>query len=364
MKIATGGVLATLAVGGVAVMQQKKDVTIDLNGQQLHLVTLHGDVQGVLDQAEVELSGDDVVTPGVRQALSDGDTVTVRTLKEVVVVIDGQERMITTTAATVGEMLDQMDAVGAPVDALEVSEDKDARLEDAGQKVDVVTPKLVKLNVAGKTTYARIPAATVEDVLKQRNIKVDQDDRVSPGLKTPVTEDMEITVDKVQVQTQDVEEPFEAEPIIVDDPEMIQGEEVEVEPGVPGTRKVTYKTVTVNGVEESKTMEKQEEITPATPATVHRGTKEQSTAPAVADGSVWDELAECEAGGNWATDTGNGYSGGLQFDDATWAAYGGTEYAPRASQATREEQIAVAERVQAAQGWGAWPACTSQMGLR
>ena len=80
--------------------------------------------------------------------------------------------------------------------------------------------------------------------------------------------------------------------------------------------------------------------------------------------STWDALAECESGGNWGTNTGNGFSGGLQFTPSTWAAFGGTEYAPQAWQASREQQIAVAQKVQAAQGWGAWPACTSKLGLR
>ena len=76
---------------------------------------------------------------------------------------------------------------------------------------------------------------------------------------------------------------------------------------------------------------------------------------------VWDQLAQCESGGDWSTNTGNGYSGGLQFSPDTWAAYGGQG---DASQATREEQIAVAERVQAAQGWGAWPSCSAEIGLQ
>lgn len=80
--------------------------------------------------------------------------------------------------------------------------------------------------------------------------------------------------------------------------------------------------------------------------------------------SDWDRLAQCESGGNWSINTGNGYQGGLQFNQGTWAAYGGTQYAPTADQATREQQIAIAEKTQAAQGWGAWPACTAKLGLR
>ena len=79
-------------------------------------------------------------------------------------------------------------------------------------------------------------------------------------------------------------------------------------------------------------------------------------AAAATDGE-WDQVARCESGGNWSINTGNGYQGGLQFSQGTWAAHGGGEYAPAAQMATREQQIAVAERVLATQGRGAWPAC-------
>ncbi|OBE96405.1 transglycosylase [Mycolicibacterium elephantis] len=71
----------------------------------------------------------------------------------------------------------------------------------------------------------------------------------------------------------------------------------------------------------------------------------------------WDQVARCESGGNWAINTGNGYHGGLQFAPGTWASHGGKEFAPAAHLATKEEQIAVAERVLATQGKGAWPSC-------
>ncbi|PZE64310.1 transglycosylase family protein [Curtobacterium sp. MCBD17_021] len=86
-----------------------------------------------------------------------------------------------------------------------------------------------------------------------------------------------------------------------------------------------------------------------------------AAAPAsAADGSTWDALAACESSGNWATNTGNGYYGGLQFTQSTWAANGGTGSPAGAS---RETQIAVAENVLATQGWGAWPACSAKLGL-
>ena len=76
----------------------------------------------------------------------------------------------------------------------------------------------------------------------------------------------------------------------------------------------------------------------------------------------WDTLAQCESGGRWDAVTGNGYYGGLQFSASTWAAYGGTQYASTAAGASREQQIAIAERVLSSQGAGAWPACTARTG--
>lgn len=82
-----------------------------------------------------------------------------------------------------------------------------------------------------------------------------------------------------------------------------------------------------------------------------------STAPI---SSIWDGIAQCESGGNWSIDTGNGYYGGLQFTLGSWRAYGGTGYP---NQASRAEQIAIAQKLQAAQGWGAWPVCSARLGL-
>ena len=87
-----------------------------------------------------------------------------------------------------------------------------------------------------------------------------------------------------------------------------------------------------------------------------------AAAPAnAASGSTWDQLAQCESGGNWAINTGNGYYGGLQFNLGTWQSYGGTGLP---SENSRETQIAVATRLRdASGGYGAWPHCSAQLGL-
>lgn len=109
------------------------------------------------------------------------------------------------------------------------------------------------------------------------------------------------------------------------------------------------------------------QVAPATPkssAKVNNAPKPApvSSAPrAVADGSVWDRLAQCESGGNWHINTGNGYYGGLQFTLGSWRGVGGSGLP---SEASREEQIARAQILQSRQGWGAWPACTAKLGIR
>ncbi|MEW1914500.1 transglycosylase family protein [Kitasatospora sp. NPDC085895] len=88
-----------------------------------------------------------------------------------------------------------------------------------------------------------------------------------------------------------------------------------------------------------------------------------ATSASAASVSTWDAVAQCESTGNWHINTGNGFYGGLQFTNSTWAAFGGTSFAPRADLATKDQQIAVAEKVLAAQGPGAWPVCSVKAGL-
>jgi hypothetical protein len=95
-------------------------------------------------------------------------------------------------------------------------------------------------------------------------------------------------------------------------------------------------------------------------ATVAGGMAAASSAQA---STVWDRVAACESGGNWSINTGNGYYGGLQFSRTTWTAFGGGRYASRADLASKSEQIAVAQKVLASQGPGAWPVCSARAGL-
>ena len=375
LRLATGGVLSTLAVGGVVAVAAQKDLVVEVNGDKVELATFAKDVDGALQAAGVQVGEEDIVSPAPSESVADGDEISVRTAKPVAVSIDGEQQQLSTTDLTVSDLLNNLQGVnpGAAVKSGEDDVDKDTQLKD-GMDLEVVSPKIIKINDGGKNTYTKIAAKTVHDVLKERGIKLDEDDRVFPAKEEKVTEGMSIKVERIDIQTEDVTEEFDAEPHFVDDPELEVGAEEVREQGEKGKREITRKVVLKNGKKESEEVIKDEVVVGPKPATIARGTKQAepepqggnsgAAAPAVADGSVWDSIAQCESTGNWSINTGNGFSGGLQFAPSTWAGFGGTEYAPEAWQATREQQIAVAQKVQASQGWGAWPACTAKLGLR
>lgn len=366
MRIVAGGVIASLAVGGVTAQQLKKDITVDLNGEHISLATFSRDVDGVLRQAGVNVGEKDLVYPAPSETVADNDTVTVRTSKQVSVVIDGVKKDVTTNAITVEELFSQLNDVPAALSSASLNVEKGARIPAEGMALDVVTPKIISLTTGDKTVFTQIAAATVADVLKERGIDVDADDVVMPALDTAVSKDMNIKVNKVDSREEKITEKFDEPATYIEDAEQLEGEETLVTPGTQGERTVTRKIVTVNGVETANEVVNEEIITPGVAATIKRGAKKPTTASAaaVASGSVWDQLAQCESGGNWSINTGNGFTGGLQFVDSTWLGLGGGVYAPQAYLATREQQIAIAEKVLAAQGWGAWPACTAKLGLR
>jgi hypothetical protein len=160
-----------------------------------------------------------------------------------------------------------------------------------------------------------------------------------------------------------VTRPIPYETVEVDDPTAYEGVETVVKPGRVGQKVTTYSITFVDGKEAGR-KELGTEVTrePVTEK-VKMGTKKRPAAPSVASGSVWDQLAQCESGGNWSINTGNGYYGGLQFNLGTWQAYGGQGYPHENS---REQQIAIAQKLVNANGgsFGAWPHCSAQLGLR
>jgi hypothetical protein len=209
-----------------------------------------------------------------------------------------------------------------------------------------------------------LPAPNVAGLLNAAGAPLLDSDQVVPGPTSPIVDGMQIQVTRNRIQR--VTERIPLPPISrrIEDPEMNISRQVVEDPGTPGTQDVTFAVATVNGVETGRLPVANVVVAPARDAVLRVGAKPGTEVPQVSNGSIWDAIAGCEAGGNWAINTGNGFYGGVQFDQGTWEASGGLRFAPRADLATREEQIAVASVTQARQGWGAWPVCSGRAGAR
>ena len=361
LRLSVAGMLTTLVVGGVAALDQRTQYTLEVDGAPIELVTFSSDVTTALEEAGYRVDERDVViAPG--DSLGDGDVVTLQRARPVTLEVDGRSEQVWTTAATVADLIAERDDV-PPRSYISPRIDADVPLD--GAAVTVVTPREMLLSDnGGPATPMSAPGETVGEFLDRAGIDLGPLDTVEPAVDTPVEPGTEVTITRVTTEVETAVESFDAPEETVDDPEAPEGERTVVEPGTPGEREVHYTITRGNGVETERERSAKTVLTEPTPAVVRVGTKPAPAVPQSSRGGVWDSIAQCESGGDWSINTGNGYSGGLQFHPQTWAGHGGTQYAPSAHLATREQQIAIAEKVQASQGWGAWPACTAALGLR
>ncbi|HEX2285660.1 MAG TPA: transglycosylase family protein, partial [Mycobacterium sp.] len=216
----------------------------------------------------------------------------------------------------------------------------------------------------GVTRTVRLAAPNVAGLLEAAGVPLEQRDTVVPAASSPVVDGMKIQVTRVRIEKVTERVPLPPANKRIEDPTLNKSRQVVEDPGSPGTQDVTFAIAKVNGVETGRLPVANVVVTPARDGVLRVGAKPGTEVPPVSNGAVWDALARCEAGGNWAINTGNGFYGGVQFDQNTWERNGGLRYAARADLATREEQIAIAEVTRARQGWGAWPTCSGRIGAR
>jgi resuscitation-promoting factor RpfB len=341
-------VLALAAAGTLtAYYGMSRTVTLSVDGKVHQVRTFGDDVGDVLASQGIKPSSHDDIVPSVTTPVDDGTRIAVRLGRPLKLSIDGATRTVWTTATTVAGALDQL-GVRAAKSALSVS--RSATIDRAGMSLAMVTPKVATVKVAnGKAVRHEVPAETVGDYLTAVSADVDRNDVVRPSRGAIVRDGTRIVVTKIGVRTKRVPREAVASPVRKqDDGSMLVGETKTLRQGSDGVRDVTYKLRFRNGEMVKRTVVSSRTVRAATPTVLAVGTKKVDT-------SVWDRIAACESGGNWATNTGNGYYGGLQFNLGTWHAYGGSG---RPDQNSREQQIAVAERVRdASGGYGAWPVC-------
>ncbi|MEA5154437.1 ubiquitin-like domain-containing protein [Raineyella sp.] len=317
--IATGTVL-TLGLGTVGVNEAlAKTVTVSLDGTPTQFRTYAGTVGQALSTKGITLSEHDVVAPSADSTLAEGEQISVQYARPVTVTIDGQARTIWTTATSVDQVLGMLQLADANT---LVSTSRSSGIGREGLSFSVETPKKVQLDVDGRSQEVISTTRTVDDLLKEQKVSLADGDKVDPGLTTVLTDGLKVAITRAP----------KPEPVAAPK---------------PAPKPTTSSSTTTSTAKKATTS-----------TTKSSGSSSSSSS---APAGVWDQIAQCESGGNWAINTGNGYYGGLQFNLSTWRAYGGSGLPSSASKA---EQIAIATKVQAAQGWGAWPACTSKLGLR
>jgi uncharacterized protein YabE (DUF348 family) len=359
--VAAGATVLAVAGSTFAYAAMNNDVTLAVDGQTHEVSTMSRNVGDVLAGQGITVGAHDVVAPALDTAVSDGTKIAVQYGRQVTATVDGQKKTFWTTATTVDQALQglQLDTSGA-----DLSTSRSAGIGREGLDFTVNTAKTVTIESGGKDKKVQTTALTVGQALTEAGIAVDSDDKLSAKESTKLKDGLEFSVTKVDVKTVTKTKKVDYDTVYKNTDDLDKGKTKVDTEGKKGKRTLVYVETRHDG-KLVKRKEKSSEITTkARDKVVLVGTKEEvaSTGGGSTGGnSVWDRLAQCESGGNWSINTGNGFYGGLQFTASTWRAMGGSGLP---HQHSRETQIAVAKKLQAAAGWGQWPACTSKLGLR
>ncbi|XTP37898.1 transglycosylase family protein [Mycobacterium sp. TJFP1] len=356
--LVTATLLALIFAGGTAVAAHKT-VTLTVDDVSMAVPTMKSRVIDVVEENGFEVGERDDLYPAADAPVHHSDTIVLRRSRPLEISTDGGgTEQVWTTASTVDQALAQLQMT----DKAPVAASRGSRLPLDGMALPVVSPKNVQIDDGGAVRAVRLAAPNVASLLDAAGVPLQQSDTVIPAASSPVVEGMRIKVTRVRVAKVTERLPLTPNNQRIEDVTLNMSRQIVEDPGNPGVQDVTFAVATVNGVETGRLPVANVVITPARDGVLRVGAKPGTEVPPVSNGGTWDALARCEAGGNWAINTGNGYFGGVQFDQNTWERNGGLRYAQRADLATREEQIAIAEVTRARQGWGAWPTCSGRIG--
>lgn len=356
-----GAVLAGLvgATAAFAIGPDGTTVTLVVDGQNKKITTAASDVNGALEDAGYQVGEHDIVAPSPNSKIKNGEKIVYNRGRLLHLNVDGTKKDVWTTASTVAEALDQLGY--SSKDFVSVSRSKRLPLDPTS--IELRKPKRVVVVHDGKTDTTDTTAATVSLLLRDLGVTVGAQDRLTPAATATITDNLKVVLQRVSVKNESSRQqvPFQVQK--QNDSSIYQGETVIVTRGVQGAADVTYRVVYVDGQVAGRTEISRAVVTQPTTQIEKVGTKQRPApaAPADTSGLNWDAVAQCESGGNWHINTGNGYYGGLQFDYGTWLSNGGGQYAERADLASRDQQIAVANRLYAARGASPWPVCGQRL---
>jgi uncharacterized protein YabE (DUF348 family) len=362
-----GAVLAGL-VGGTAayaVGPNKESVALVVDGQTKNIHTSASNVGAVLKDAGYTVQAHDIVAPAVNTKIHDGTTVIYKRGRLLHLNVDGKPTDVWTTAPTVAQALNEL---GYPSSEF-VSVSRSTRLPLDGASLALRAPKLVVVVHDHQTSSVSTSDQTVAQVLSATGVALRPHDRLTPKAATAVRNGMKIVVQRYALKRETVRESVSYGVSTKYVSSMYKGQMKVLTHGVPGSAAVTYNVTYYDGKSAGRAVVSRHLLTASKTQVEQVGTKSRpAPAPTSASGGSsgssglnWDAVAQCESGGNWHINTGNGFYGGLQFDYGTWQSNGGGQYASRADLATREQQIAVATRLYHARGSSPWPVCGANL---
>lgn len=364
-RVAQAAVVTTLVAGAVGVSYYDKSVNLSVDGKASAVHAFGTTVGDVLAKQDIKVGEHDVVVPSAGSKIEDGQKIVVRYGRKLSVTVDGKTRDYWTTATTVAAALQEL---GIRADSAKLSASRSQTLGREGLAFSVTTPKALTVHVDGKNLTGSSTSPTVKDALAELKVKVDRDDRVKPALNAPLTSGMQIAIQRVTAKTVRATQAISFSTVQKSDSSIYKGDSKTVTTGKAGAKVVTYRIVTVDGKTESK--RPVATVVTAQPVTqvVAVGTKSRPAAPAPppasggnkpsADGLNWAALAQCESGGNPATNTGNGFYGLYQFDEQTWHAVGG---AGLPSDNSAGEQTYRAQILYKQRSDSPWPVCGAKL---
>jgi resuscitation-promoting factor RpfB len=359
LRAVVAAILLSLAFAGGFAVASHKTVTLTIDGASMTVPTMKTRVIDVVTENGFEVTDRDDLYPAADAPVEQSGTIVLRRSRPLEISTDGGgTEQVWTTASTVQEALAQLQMT----DKAPVAASRGSRVPLAGMSLPVVSPKTVEVNDGGAIRTVHLAAPNVAALLDAAGVPLQQSDTVIPAPSAPVVDGMLIEVTRIRVAKVTQRLPLAPNNQRIEDVTLNMSRQIVEDAGSPGTQDVTFAVATVNGVETGRLPVANVVVAPARDGVLRVGAKPGTEVPPVSNGAVWDALAGCEAGGNWAINTGNGYFGGVQFDQNTWERSGGLRYAARADLATREEQIAIAEVTRSRQGWGAWPTCSGRIG--
>jgi len=352
----------SLVAGAVGFAHFDKSVTLSVDGKSSAIHVFGSTVGDVLADQDIKLNSHDLVAPAASSPIKDDQKVVVRYGRLLTVTVDGQTKEFWTTSTTVSGALSEL---GIRADSAKLSVSRSQPLGRMGLTMSVTTPKNVTVSVDGRKLKAQTTGATVADLLSELKVTLGAKDRIAPALKTPIAHSgLNVAIARVTQKNVATTETIAFGTQRRNDASSYTGTTKTVTAGKQGQKVVTKLRTWVNGKLESSTLSSSHVTKAPVTRVLAVGTKARPipSAPAATssgggstvNAGMWDRIAECESGGNWAINTGNGYYGGLQFDNQTWLGSGGGQYAARADLASRTQQIAVANKVYADRGLGPW----------